>query len=151
MKHLFLLFTIIVLSYSSYSQAPPKLPQGLGAKGTRVMVRDQMSWDSAAIMPKDTIKLLPADTGAICVKNSVLYKWVRYNGQYVWRSVELNNTDYCNIVNVGADATGSVDASSYIQNLINSGCKVIYAPTGTYLLDNKEANTNIFQNILASY
>lgn len=43
---------------------------------------------------------------------------------------------WCSPLQSGADATGVLDASAVIQNLINSGCKVIYMPSGTYLFNN---------------
>lgn len=44
--------------------------------------------------------------------------------------------DWCNVFNFGADKTGSLDASVYIQSLINGGCRYIYLPKGEYLISN---------------
>lgn len=51
-----------------------------------------------------------------------------------WAST--SSVNWCNVINNGADTTGTIDASPYVQNLINSGCRYIYLPRGTYLFSN---------------
>lgn len=88
MKISLVLVITLLIVFNSYSQAPPKLPQGLGSKGTRVKVADQLSVDSALILAKDTIKLLSSDTGAIVSKNGIIYKWIKQGSEYIWRNIE---------------------------------------------------------------
>jgi hypothetical protein len=50
------------------------------------------------------------------------------------RQLGPNGISWCNVVNSGADSTGSTDISSYIIGLMNAGCRYIYLPKGRYLI-----------------
>jgi hypothetical protein len=47
----------------------------------------------------------------------------------------IQNINWCNVKNSGADISGTTDATPFIQSLINNGCKYIYLPAGVYLIN----------------
>jgi hypothetical protein len=75
MKRIILFLIALSSVFLANAQAPPKIPQALGAKGFETIARDQLTIDSALKLPKDTIKLLLKDTGAIAFKNGIVYVW----------------------------------------------------------------------------
>ena len=66
MKVLLLLVITFTLGYNSYSQSGPtpipKLPQSLGAKGTKVTVKDQLKVDTVLFAETVRTRTLISDT-----------------------------------------------------------------------------------------
>ena len=67
--------------------------------------------------------------------------WTRANrasGWTPWAEVltDANGTKFVNVLNYGADPTGTLDSSTAFNNALNYN-KSVYVPKGTYLIQNK--------------
>lgn len=146
MKRFLYLIGFILVANAAISQMPTRAQlQPINAKGYEWLTG---SFKNGLYLP-DTLS--SADSGCIAQHNGVFYlkkgpKWIVYGKVAILSDSSFiisgdtvivrgnAGTTWCNAKNSGADATGVLDASPYIQALINSGCKVIYIPAGTYLL-----------------
>jgi len=152
MKKLFFIIGLILFSIVSFSQVPKQI-QGLGAKGTDVEVRDQITIDSALKLPKDTVKLSLKDTGALAYKNGQLFIWKKVNGILSWYnsfSTLSNEVDQGSTLNFLGTANDSIDNVSIVAF---DTATHIYKDTSGVHLKRITNTTNAWDNrvIMSSY
>lgn len=142
MKKIFLTFLIALLAFISKAQSPNFIQR---TNGTFTPVDPFLSVPKALYIPRtcDTINALNGgkDTvGAIIWDTCNRKFWIRdgVGSARRWSAIggAGSSVDWCNVALAGADAKGTTDASSYVQALINSGCKTVYLPKGTYWFNN---------------